>query len=65
MRPAHVRRIALQRRTGAGWRTVARVPVGPGGRFRAGAPLAPGRYRAAVAAATGYAPGASAPFSVG
>jgi stage II sporulation protein D len=64
VRPARVGRVALQRRTGTGWTTVARVRVGPGGRFRGGRTLAPGRYRAAVAAARGYAPGASAPFSV-
>ena len=58
------RTVAIQRRDGHGWRTVARAWANASGRFRAELELAAGDYRAYVTPLSGLAAGASAPFRV-
>ncbi|HVM17400.1 MAG TPA: SpoIID/LytB domain-containing protein [Gaiellaceae bacterium] len=55
---------AIERREGAGWRRVASARVEADGSFSAPVALAPGRYRATVAAARGLLAGVSAPLDV-
>jgi stage II sporulation protein D len=65
IRPARaVARVALQRRTAAGWRTVTWPRVDAQGRFRLATRLRDGRYRASVAATAAFAAAVSRPFSV-
>jgi stage II sporulation protein D len=56
--------VAIDRSTGAGWRRVATSRVDAEGEFSVPLVLSPGRYRAVVPAARGFAAGSSPPLDV-
>jgi stage II sporulation protein D len=51
--------VRIQRQAGAGWRTVAAARTKASGRFTLPRPVAPGSYRARVAAGAGFVTGVS------
>jgi stage II sporulation protein D len=56
--------VTVERRRGSGWEDVARVQVDKGGSFRAALALAPGSYRARVAATDSFVEGVTAVLAV-
>lgn len=56
--------VAVQRLEGGAWKRVAAATVDGSGAFTAAVTLTPGRYRAAVGAAAGYAAATSQPLDV-
>jgi 5-hydroxyisourate hydrolase-like protein (transthyretin family) len=57
--------VRIQRQAGAGWRTVATAGTRATGRFTLSRAVAPGTYRARVAAGAGFVTGLSKPLKVG
>jgi stage II sporulation protein D len=57
--------VRIQRQAGAGWRTVATAGTRATGRFTLSRAVAPGKYRARVAAGAGFVTGLSKPLKVG